>query len=188
MPVKIIAGQARGILLETPDGRTMRPTSGKGREALFSSLGPVAGLVFADIFAGSGAIGLEAASRGAAQVVLVEENPRHCRMIERNIAKVRKAGAEFSDLTVCRRATAAALCGLPRADVWFFDPPYAESAALFRMLCGDDALRRHWQGARLIWELPDTVEASRGFAESDLLPKSEIRTLGGVRFLWCDIT
>lgn len=185
MPLKIIAGEARGINLETPESRSMRPTSGKAREALFSSIGSVAGLIFADIFAGSGAIGLEAASRGAREVVFLESDARHCRMIERNLEKIRKAGADFAAEVLCRKATAAALRALPKADVWFFDPPYAESAQFFRQLCGDEALREHWRGALLIWELPDTAEASRGFEDGEALPESEIRTLGGVRFLWC---
>ena len=181
--LKIIAGSARGIRLETPENRAMRPTSGKGREALFSSLGPIAGLTFADVFAGSGAVGLEAASRGAARVIFVEENAAHCRMIGRNAARVRRAGAEFRDDILGRGFSPALLCMLPAADIWFFDPPYAESARFFAMLEAaalDAPCFR--PGALLIWELPDTAEAMRGFAGSGLFGGGKIRELGGVGF------
>ena len=182
--LKIIAGYARGMILETPESRTMRPTSGKGREALFSSIGPVANLTFADIFAGSGAVGLEAASRGASGVIFVEENAAHCKMIARNAAKVRRSGADFAENILCRRFSPALLRGLPRADIWFFDPPYAESARYFKMLAGMPELPCFRAGTQLIWELPDTREAMLGFTENPLLEAGVIRELGGVRFLF----
>ena len=182
--LKLIAGYARGIVLETPENRTMRPTSGKGREALFSSIGPLENLSFADIFAGSGAVGLEAASRGAAKVLFVEENAAHCRMIGRNAAKVRRAGADFAEEILCRGFSPALLRGLPPADIWFFDPPYAESARWFAVLAENPVLPCFLPGSRLIWELPDTREAMRGFAENPLLETGVIRELGGVKFLF----
>lgn len=183
--LKIIAGYARGLALETPDSRVLRPTLGRAREALFSSLGPVEGMSFADLFAGSGAVGLEAASRGARHVVWVDSNPGCVRLIERNIAKVRRAGAEFTGETLCRAVTPALLSGLPEADIWFCDPPYAESGRYFAML--GDATRLplfRREGALLIWELPDTAEAMRNFAGNPLLEAGTVRELGGSRFLF----
>ena len=112
MALKIISGLARGIMLDTPSDRSMRPTSGRAREALFSSLGSVEGKRFADIFAGSGAIGLEAASRGAAEVTLLEANAMHVKLIERNIAKLRKAGTVCNITAVKRKAIAGTLLAL----------------------------------------------------------------------------
>ena len=183
--LKIIAGYARGIALETPDSRLMRPTLGRAREALFSSLGPLDGATFADLFAGSGAIGLEAASRGARRVIWVDSNPACVRLIERNIAKVRRAGADFAAETLCRSVSPALLRTLPEADIWFADPPYAESGRCLAMLgSGTELPLFRRDGGLLVWELPDTAEAMRDFAGNPLLSAGRVRELGGVRFLF----
>ncbi len=190
MALKIISGLARGIVLETPEGRSMRPTSGKGREALFSSIGTLAGRSFADIFAGSGAVGLEAASRGASEVVLLESDARHVRLMERNLEKLRKAGVEAPVSILRRHATPGALLALPRCDIWFFDPPYADSARYFREYLTDPALLEHLRDAEIIWELPDTPAAAAGFQtalEVNRNLESRLKTLGGVDFLWSRI-
>lgn len=183
--LKIIAGYARGIVLETPDSRVLRPTLGRAREALFSSIGPVDGMSFADLFAGSGAVGLEAASRGAKEILWVDSNPGCIRLIERNVEKVRRAGADFTHEIIRRAVTPALLRTLPEADIWFCDPPYADSGRYFAML-GDAAglplFRR--EGALLVWELPDTAEAMRNFAGNPLLEAGSVRELGGSRFLF----
>lgn len=129
---RIISGSRGGRRLTMPPGDQTRPTSSKVREALFSSLaswtggssGPadiaLKGWVFCDLFAGSGAIGLEAASRGAAPVMLVEFSRRAVRTIEQNVAAV--------DLEVeLRRDDVEHIVRLRPAypfDIIFLDPPY----------------------------------------------------------------
>lgn len=190
MALKIISGLARGIMLDTPPDRSMRPTSGRGREALFSSLGDITGKSFADIFAGSGAIGLEAASRGASQITLLEANATHVKLIERNIAKLQKAGVDAPMTAIRRKAIAGTLLALGRHDIWFFDPPYAESAAYLADLLENGDLLKLWENSLLIWEMPDTTEATAPFARiAKLNTHFEVqkRTLGNVDFLFCKV-
>lgn len=96
---RVIAGAARGRRLAVPAGRSTRPTSDRAREGLFGTLGslggPVDGAAMLDLYAGSGAIGLEALSRGARRVLFVEADPRAARVIQANIASVGLPGAEL---------------------------------------------------------------------------------------------
>ena len=121
---RIIGGTAGGRRLRTPTGDATRPTSDRVREALFSALesefGSLHGLRVLDLYAGSGAVGLEAGSRGAVAVTLVESDRRTARLIEEN-ARVVGIAAEVHAQTVAR-----VLAGSPRApyDLVFADPPY----------------------------------------------------------------
>ena len=190
MALKIISGLARGIWLDTPPDRSMRPTSGRGREALFSSLGDISGMSFADIFAGSGAIGLEAASRGAGKVTMLEAAALHVKLIEKNIAKLQKAGVTIPMSVVRRKAIAGSLLALGRHDIWFFDPPYAESADYLAELLENDDLLNMWRDSLLIWEMPDTTEATAPFgkiAKLNTVFEVQKRTLGNVDFLFCKV-
>ena len=187
MALKIISGLARGIMLDTPPDRSMRPTSGRAREALFSSLGPMHGKRFNDIFAGSGAMALEAASRGADAVCMLEGDARHVKLIEKNINKLRKAGVTADMQVAGRRFSVSALRSMPAADIWFFDPPYAESADFLQKLLAEFTPDAPWQNALLIWELPDTAEARSAFLRLEELPRQldyQIRQLGGSDFLF----
>jgi 16S rRNA (guanine966-N2)-methyltransferase len=123
---RIIAGTAGGRRLKTPTGDGTRPTTDRVREALFSAvdaaLGSLAGLRFLDLYAGSGAVGLEARSRGAGVVTLVENDRRTATLIRDN---ARSLGMTHVDV-VAQQATRA-LAGPPRApyDVVYLDPPYS---------------------------------------------------------------
>jgi 16S rRNA (guanine966-N2)-methyltransferase len=123
--VRIVAGLAKGRRLAAPADAT-RPTSDRAREALFNSLGALLDLDGArvlDLFAGTGAVGLEALSRGAAETVFVENDRAALDVLQRNIDAVGLAGA-----TVVRRPVAAFLDARPPAgefDLVFADPPYA---------------------------------------------------------------
>ncbi len=95
--MRIIAGKARGLKLECPRGREVRPTPDMAREALFNILGDgVAGAHVLDLFAGTGTVGIEALSRGAQSCVFVERSPGVRRFLEGNLARARVA--EFSDV------------------------------------------------------------------------------------------
>jgi 16S rRNA (guanine966-N2)-methyltransferase len=122
---RIISGSARGRRLRTPAGDATRPTADRVREALFSALeaelGSLHGLRFLDLYAGSGAVGLEAASRGAVAVTAVESDRRTARLVAAN------ATALGLDLDVRSQPVAAVLATSPGSayDVVFLDPPYS---------------------------------------------------------------
>lgn len=122
---RIIGGAAGGRRIHTPRGVTTRPTSDRVREALFSSVeswcGSLHGLRFLDLYAGSGAVGLEAWSRGAGVVTLVESDRRTAALITEN---ARSLGFAKADV-VCAPVTST-LARPPSApyDVVFLDPPY----------------------------------------------------------------
>lgn len=141
---RIIAGTLGGRTLRTPPGSGTRPTSDRVREALFSALdarGAVAGARVLDLYAGSGALGLEAASRGAQSVLLVESDRRAAEVIAGN---VRDLGLG-QRVRVSRSSVDAALSRAPgefeQVDLVFIDPPYdvdedALGAALARLASG----------------------------------------------------
>jgi 16S rRNA (guanine966-N2)-methyltransferase len=154
---RIVGGSRGGRRIETPPGRDTRPTSDRVREALFSALAAMtklAGCRFLDLYAGSGAVGLEAASRDAASVLLVESRPRAVQAIRANIAglglsavcQVSAArvetvladgpdGATGRTVPAGRPGSAAGPAG--PFDVVFADPPYrAGEAEVGRLLTG----------------------------------------------------
>lgn len=147
---RIVAGSHRGRRIAAPPGRDTRPTSDRVREALFSALESridLAGCRFLDLFAGSGAIGLEAASRGAATVLLVESDPRAARTVRANITAL--GVGHVCRLNTGRVATVLAQPPPEPYDVVFADPPYSVSDSdLARVLDGLAA------GA---WLAPDAV-------------------------------
>ena len=145
---RIVAGWAGSLQLAVPPDGT-RPTSDRTREALFSMLesrDAIAGVAVLDLYAGSGAFGLEALSRGAASVVLVEKAPRAVRVIRDNIARLRKAARGPVEALAVQQAVGAYLAqsagGIGLA---FLDPPYdlpdadveADLAALAPLLAPD---------------------------------------------------
>lgn len=122
---RIVAGTYGGRRLGAPDGRDTRPTADRVREALFNTLASMtelAGARFADLYAGSGAVGLEAASRGASQVLLVEAGAA-ARVVRSNIAML-GAGAVVTLTTGKVERVVAEPPDAPY-DVVFVDPPYA---------------------------------------------------------------
>jgi 16S rRNA (guanine966-N2)-methyltransferase len=126
---RLISGSAGSRRLATPSGRGTRPTSDRTREALFSSLqslcGALGGRTFLDLYAGSGAVGLEAASRGAGPVTLVERDAKAARVIRANVAALGAPGIEVVEMSVQRY-----LSSEPSPyDVVFIDPPYADPVA-----------------------------------------------------------
>ncbi len=122
--VRIIAGKWRGRRLALPDAVGLRPTGDRIRETLFNWLQPMLpGARCLDLFAGSGALGLEAVSRGAASVVLVEQNPSVCRQLRETLASLQVT----DDVTLIEDEAAVYLAGPPRLfDLVFLDPPFTE--------------------------------------------------------------
>jgi 16S rRNA (guanine966-N2)-methyltransferase len=125
---RVIAGEAGGRRLAVPGGRDTRPTSDRAREGLFatiaSMLGSLDGARVLDLYAGSGAVGLEALSRGAEHVLLVEHGARAARVIRENIEAIGLPGAVLAADRVERMLARGPADG-HRYDVVFADPPYA---------------------------------------------------------------
>ena len=179
--MNIISGKLRGLPLKAPAGMTTRPTAVRSRKALFDSLGDLSGKVVADLFAGSGAVGLEAASRGAASVWFADSSPAAIRCIRANLAKAEEpgCGTSFEILNLTLPEGAARLLSLAEPDLVFADPPYAETLDRLSGLLADRAFTKWCRKAVLIWEVPQ----DRGLVP----PPSEwilsgIRLFGGAKF------
>lgn len=162
---RVIAGTAGGRRLAVPPGNGTRPTSDRAREGLFSTWqalqGTLDGARVLDLYAGSGAVGLEALSRGAGHTLLVEADARAARTIRENVKAVGLPGAEVR----AGKAAQIVQAGSPAApyDLVFLDPPYA---------VGDDDLR----------EILLTLR-SEGWLTDDALVTVERSTRGG-EFGW----
>ncbi|HEY6896408.1 MAG TPA: 16S rRNA (guanine(966)-N(2))-methyltransferase RsmD [Rhodocyclaceae bacterium] len=139
--IRITGGEWRSRLIQVVDGPGLRPTPDRVRETLFNWLGQdLTGLVCADLFAGSGILGIEAASRGAARVLLFERDPRSCQQLQRN-------AAVFADPRLQVHCGDALKCAPPAVsdcDLVFLDPPYRQGwlekvAALLPRIAKPDA-------------------------------------------------
>jgi 16S rRNA (guanine966-N2)-methyltransferase len=127
--VRVVAGEFKGRPLRAPRGVRTRPTADRVREALFSILGDVSGARVLDLYAGSGALGIEALSRGASAVDFVDEDPRAVAAIRRNLETVGAAGElRRQDAIRFLEATEG------RYDLVLIDPPYDSAARLARPL------------------------------------------------------
>jgi len=163
--VRISGGDARGIELSVPRGDAVRPATDGMRQAVFSSLGArVVGARFVDLFAGSGAYGLEAFSRGASGGTFDERSAKASACLRRNIAAVCRSLKRNGEELVAVEADALSLpagVGDP-PDLIFVDPPYGEigaiAPALFMKLSA--ALPGGWKGL-VVFEMPgeETVES-----------------------------
>ncbi len=121
--MRVVAGQLRGRRLIAPPGRGTRPTSDRVREALFSILGPLGGARVLDLFAGSGALGIESLSRGARHATFVDRDARAIAAIGRNLAAL-----ELDTAVVDRRDALAFLSQATGPwDLVFLDPPYDDA-------------------------------------------------------------
>ena len=126
--MRVIAGSLKGRRLKTPTWAGVRPTSDKLRETLFNILAPrIAGARMLDGYAGTGAVGIEALSRGAAHVTFVERDRRAQSLVAENLSLCRVADG----YAIIRASVARALAdlGAESFDIMFLDPPYDESIA-----------------------------------------------------------
>jgi 16S rRNA (guanine966-N2)-methyltransferase len=123
--VRVVAGEFRGRRLQAPRGARTRPTADRVREALFSMLGDVSGARVLDLYAGSGALGIEALSRGAESALFVERDARAAAAIERNLASL------GLDEPVVRQDAVRFLARAKGTfDLVFCDPPYDAASRL----------------------------------------------------------
>jgi 16S rRNA (guanine966-N2)-methyltransferase len=130
--MRVVAGEFKGRRLHAPRGRGTRPTADKVREAVFSILGDVAGLQVLDLYAGSGALGIEALSRGASEAVFVEADARAVAAIRRNLDPLPvSAAVHRRDVLDFVRAPEAGTY-----DLVFVDPPYDSALRLAGPLSG----------------------------------------------------
>jgi len=158
--LRVIAGDAGGLALVAPKGGAARPTTDRVKESLFGALGPdrLVDASVLDLYAGSGALAIEALSRGAARAVLVDRDHAAVTAIRRNLATTRLRGqARVQGSTV-----ATFLAGKPPAerpfDLVFLDPPYASSSAeLGRVLSGLDGSGWLAEGVTVVVERPSGV-------------------------------
>ena len=138
--MRIIAGKFRGRKLQSPRGADIRPTSDRLRETLFDIIGPrISASVLLDIFAGTGAVGLEALSRGAQEVVFVEQNRDACLLIHQNLKRCDlTAGYRLLEQDAFRALRHLGRQGFT-ADWIFADPPYRWQpyADLLEVIFGD---------------------------------------------------
>ena len=125
--MRVIGGEFRSRRLKTLPGLSLRPTSDRLRETLFNILGDeVAGKVFADVYAGSGAVGIEALSRGAARAIFIENNRRAAAVLRENLEALGLSARS----RIIERPAGVALVSIEAgidADIVFLDPPYKEA-------------------------------------------------------------
>jgi 16S rRNA (guanine(966)-N(2))-methyltransferase RsmD len=139
--VRVIAGSRKGHRIVAPRGTTTRPTSDFVREAAFNLIGPVDGTSVIDLFAGSGALGIEALSRGAERAVFVDSDREACRTINANLDKLRLDGT-----VLCQDAVRALAADRSEYELVLCDPPYDYAKLdelaphLLRVLAGDGLL------------------------------------------------
>jgi 16S rRNA (guanine966-N2)-methyltransferase len=169
--VRIIAGTHRGARIAAPKGLATRPTGDRVREAAFNLIGPVDDARVLDLFAGSGAMGLEALSRGAASVTFVESDRAACRTIQDNLEKLRLTGARVD----CGDAVWALKRETRAYDVVLVDPPYEtwaelepRLAPLLARVLAPEGLLVVETGSRVQPSLPLHMRTSRRYGSARL--------------------
>ncbi|HEX2070104.1 MAG TPA: 16S rRNA (guanine(966)-N(2))-methyltransferase RsmD [Thermoleophilaceae bacterium] len=176
--MRIVAGELRGRRLVAPAGGATRPTADRVREALFSILGDVSGLRVLDLYAGSGALGIEALSRGAAQAVFVDSSQTAVAAIRRNLAQLDlDAPVQRRDALAYLRAAAA---GDPY-DLVFADPPYDSAvrvgprlAELLPPILTADAVIVTESNKRAPLELPFDLLRERSYGDTRIALYSHV--------------
>ena len=169
--MRIVAGSRKGHRIAAPKTGT-RPTGDRVREAVFSLIGPVEEAAVLDLFAGSGALGLEALSRGAASCVFVERDRDAARVIRANLEKLRLTGATITNRDVAAALREERVRGR-RYDLVLVDPPYGEwqghatkLAELLPDVLADDGLVVVETSERIEPELPLDLVTSRRYGSA----------------------
>ena len=169
--MRIIAGDRRGATIAAPPGLATRPTGDRVREAAFNLIGSVDDAIVLDLYAGSGALGLEALSRGAAGVTFVESDRAACRVISENLSKLRFTGARVA----CSDALWTLRKEMRTYDLVLVDPPYGDWPSLEPKLAeqlprvlAPDGLLVVETGARTEPALPLPQRTSRRYGSARL--------------------
>jgi 16S rRNA (guanine966-N2)-methyltransferase len=170
--MRVIAGIRKGHKLAAPRGLDTRPTSDRVRENVFNLVGPLEGARVLDLFAGSGALGIEALSRGASSAVFVERDPDAVRTIGHNLDRLRLTGARVVHGDVLRTIAEEATAGA-KYDLVLVDPPYGmlteiqpRLARHLPPLLAADGLLVLETDARAEPELPLPVRTSRKYGQT----------------------
>ncbi|OGV51346.1 MAG: 16S rRNA (guanine(966)-N(2))-methyltransferase RsmD [Lentisphaerae bacterium GWF2_44_16] len=187
--MQIISGIARGLFLSTPKGYDLRPTAVRARKALFDSIREFQELNVIDLFAGSGALGLEAASRGASSVTFIDNSRQHCKIIQENIEKLKKSGVDADMKLICGDASNPSFCtrNTQAPDLIFADPPYADSPSYFDRFMRKTENPGYFSGTLLIWELPDSKRDIKHFQSIAPWRIEKKRAFGSTEFLYLKI-
>jgi 16S rRNA (guanine966-N2)-methyltransferase len=170
--MRVIAGSRKGHTIAAPRGLDTRPTSDRVRENVFNLVGPVDGATVLDLYAGSGAMGIEALSRGAARAVFVDRDADAARTIERNLDRLRLTGARVvrgDALTTLAQEAAAGR----KYDLVLVDPPYGmfpdlqpQLARYLPSVVAADGLLVVETGVRVEPELPLPLRTSRKYGRA----------------------
>ena len=180
--MRIIAGSSKGKVLFSPTGKT-RPTSDRAREGLFSSLdsefGSMSELNFLDLFSGSGAVGVEALSRGAASVYSIEDHAPTAGIAIKNFELVNSPSGKFTIVT----SSAERFVATPHQvsfDIIFMDPPYEVANEVIEKILveinsnnllkrsGIIAIERETKKAQFTWPLPFIEEKVRSYGQGSI--------------------
>jgi 16S rRNA (guanine966-N2)-methyltransferase len=163
--MRVIAGRLGGRRLKAPSGRATRPTSDRVREAVFAMLGDIEAACVLDLFAGTGALGIEALSRGARRAVFVERDARVVSVLNGNLAALGIASAAVEVRRVdARQALQSARARKETYDLIFIDPPYGQA---------------HEWGLELSATLPSLLSpGARVVVESDRRAPLELSRVG----------
>lgn len=189
--MEIAGGIAKGTVLEVPKGLDVRPTAIRARRALFDSLGDLTGKRICDLFAGSGALGLEAVSRGGGSLISIEEAPASVAAIRKNMKSValrlhwKLDESPFSPMRLVQGSLPGCIrmvTNTPPPDIIFADPPYAGSTNAANSLLSNEDFLSWSQESLLIWELPEKGALITNLPEDrEIL---DIKKYGAIRFMF----
>jgi 16S rRNA (guanine966-N2)-methyltransferase len=167
--MRVIAGSRKGHTIAAPRGLDTRPTSDRVRENVFNLVGPLEGATVLDLYAGSGALGIEALSRGAVRAVFVERDPAAARTIERNLDRLRLTGSRVVHADAVTTLAQEGAAGR-KYDLVLVDPPYGmfpdlqpQLARYLPPVVAEDGLLVVETDARVEPELPLPVRTSRRY-------------------------
>jgi 16S rRNA (guanine966-N2)-methyltransferase len=170
--MRVIAGTRKGHTIAAPRGLDTRPTSDRVRENVFNLVGPLDGAAVLDLYAGSGALGIEALSRGAARAVFVERDRDAVRTIERNLDRLRLTGARVLEADAATALAQEAAAGR-KYDLVLVDPPYEmypqlqpQLARYLPAVLAPDGLLVLETGRRVEPELPLPLRTSRAYGSA----------------------
>jgi len=181
--MRITGGVVSGLEFFSPKGLDTRPILERSRISLFSSLGSLDGLKIIDMFAGSGAFGLEAASRGASEVIFIEKSQSAINIITNNINKLKNAGilTKFIVFKIDAVNFIKSYIDI-NADIVFLDPPYEKTENFIKKYVNCSTFAKFAKNANVIIKVPEKFDLSV-FTDSQYLTLKLQRNFGGTNFI-----